>query len=207
MIGHLRALTSTQLKDLQKHPASVREFLHGRIIANSGNAKAALLRVSEIARQAMAAGTSKNNERLREQILRELESAGANVPSDGPNEEGLALEKSWQSLHYLLTGTAWETDSTLGKTILGGKEIGPDIGYGPARYLEPFEVKEIAEALKTVSKDDFARRFDLKAMVAAKVYGCRDEGELELAQHYFAQVVKYYRDAAGRGDAMLLYLD
>lgn len=117
------------------------------------------------------------------------------------------MEKSWHSVHYLLTGTAQETDSVLGKTILGGKEIGADVGYGPARYLEPSEVQEIAKTLKNVSEKELARRFDLKAMIAANVYACRDEGELALAQHYFTHIVAYYTDAAERGDAMLLYLD
>ncbi len=79
--------------------------------------------------------------------------------------------------------------------------------YGPARYLEPNEVKEVAKSLRTVSKKDLASRFDLKAMKAARVYACRDEGELQLAQDYFTQVCNYYDEAATRGDAMLLYLD
>ena len=210
MIGHLRAVTTAELRNLQQDPDSIEEFLHGRQNANSGSAKAALLRVQEIAMQAKAAGKttdSKDSEKVREQILMELESAMAMRSPGKPSEESLSLDKSWHSLHYLLTGSALETNSTLGKTILGGKEIGPDIGYGLARYLEPLEVKEVAKALTKISKDDLARRFDLKAMVAAKIYACHDEGELKLAQHYFTQVVSYYGEAAGRGDAMLLYLD
>jgi hypothetical protein len=207
MIGHLRAITPTELKNLQAKPNTTREFLHGRMIANAGKTNDALLRIQQMAMEAIAAGKSKHDEQLREQILRELESAGVQLPTDGPNEDGLSLEKSWHSLHYLLTGTAWDTSSVLGKTILGGKEIGPDIGYGPARYLESSEVAEVAEALKTVSDKDLERRFDLKAMIAAKVYACSGEEELELAKHYFNQVVTYYVEAAAKGDAMLLYLD
>src|SRR5271163_2074263 len=138
MIGHLRAITPAQLRSLQENPRTVKELLHGKLIANSGNVKTALLRVQEMAMQAMAAGNSKNNEALREQIIAELESAGVTANPDA--EEGLTLEKSWHCLHYLLTGTAWETGTVLGKTILGGTEIGPDMGYGPARYLVPNEV-------------------------------------------------------------------
>jgi len=210
MIGHLRAVTTAELRNLQQDPDSIEEFLHGRQNANSGSAKAALLRVQEIAMQAKAAGKTtdpKDSEKVREQILMELESAMPMRSPGKPSEESLSLDKSWHSLHYLLTGNVWETSSVLGKTILGGSEIGPDIGYGPARFLEPDEVKEIATALKKVSKDNLAERFDLKAMVAAKVYACHNEGQLELAQHYFAQVVAYYAKATKRGDAMLLYLD
>lgn len=205
MIGHLRVVTPTQLRSLQKNPSSVKEVLHGKVIANSDNVTTALLRVQEMAMQAMAAGNSKNNEKLREQIISELESAGVTANPD--SEEGLTLEKSWHCLHYLLTGTAGQTDSVLGKAILGGREIGPDVGYGPARYLEPNEVKKVAKSLKTVSKEDLLSRFNLKAMKAAKIYACRDEGELQLAQDYFTRVCNYYDEAAARGDAMLLYLD
>ncbi len=210
MIGHLRAVTADELRKLKQDPDSLKAFLHGNQNANGDDAKAALLRVQEIAKQAKAAGKTidpKENEKVRDQILKELKSAMAKRPSAGLKAEGLGLEKSWHSLHYLLTGSAGETNSTLRKTILGGKELGPDIGYGPARFLEPPEVKEIAVALKKVSEVELATRFDLPAMVAANVYACRDESELKLAQHYFTQVVRYYSEAAHRGHAMLLYLD
>jgi hypothetical protein len=210
MIGHLRAVTTDELKNLQQNPGSIKEFLHGKQNGNSGTAKAALLCVQEIAMQAKAAantGDPKDSEKVREQILKELEFAMAKRPTGNQSAESLSLEKSWHSLHYLLTGNLWEANSILGKTILGGNEIGPDIGYGPARFLEPGEVKEIATALKKVSRNDLAKRFDLKAMVAAKVYACHNEGELQLTQEYFTMVVAYYDEAAKRGDAMLLYLD
>ena len=155
--------------------------------------------------QAVAAGTSKNDEKLRERIISELESAGALGHHYG--DKDLTLEKSWHCLHYLLTGSAGESNSVLGKAILGGKEIGPDVGYGPVRYLEPNEVKLVAKTLKKVSKKDLAARFDLKAMKAAKVYACRNESDLELAQNYFAELCSQYEQAAERGAAMLLYID
>jgi hypothetical protein len=44
-------------------------------------------------------------------------------------------------------------------------------------------------------------------MVAANVGARHDESELKLAQHYFAQVVRNYSEAARRGHGMLAYLD
>lgn len=205
MIGHVRAVTPEQLRSLQENPSSVRGFLHGEQIANSAKAKAALLRIQQMARERMAAGQPKNDERFREHILAELESAGV-TPLRNP-DAGLSLEKSWHSLHYLLTGTARETDSLVGKAILGGIEMGPDVGYGPARYLDATEVEKVANSLKAVSEDDLALRFDLKAMKTANIYACCDEDELGLAQGYFVQLCDYYEKAAARGDAMLLYID
>ena len=210
MIGHARQITPDQLREFQENPESLKQFLHGTLQENAPRIRAALERVQQLAMQARAEGVAhdpERRERLRQETLRVLEGAGVRVPSDGPNEEGLRLEKSWHSLHYLLTGSAERVDSALGKAILGGKEIGTDLGYGPARYLEASEVREIAAALSRVSLRDLANRFNLEAMKAAKIYACRNDEELELAQHYFAQLKDYYADAAKRQNPMLLYLD
>lgn len=205
MIGHLRAITAEQLVSLQQEPDSIEDFLQGEAPPDTAKLMAALQRAQEIGLRAM--GNPAEKEKARLEIIRELTAAGAKAPKDGPNEDGLRLEKSWHSLHYLLTGSAQEVDSPLGSAILGGTEIGPDLGYGPARFLDPKRVQEVSSALNTISSDDLARRFDLNAMIAAKIYACADDEELELAQHYFEHVVKYYAEAAKRGDAMLLYID
>ena len=116
------------------------------------------------------------------------------------------LEKSWHVLHYLLTGKVEEAPAPLGNAILGGQEIGDDLGYGPARFLTSKQVREVAGALEAVSKDELAARFDLDAMLAARIYPVRDASELELAQHYFEHLSRYYSDAAASGNAMLLYV-
>ena len=81
-----------------------------------------------------------------------------------------------------------------------------DLGYGPARFLTPQQVHEVATALEAISKDDLSARFDLKAMMAARIYPCKDDSELELAQDYFEQLLRYYADAAANGNAMLLWV-
>lgn len=205
MIGHLRAITAEQLRTLQQEPDSIEDFLQGESPPDTAKLMAALQRAQEIGLRAM--GNPAEKEKARLEIIRELTAAGAKLPKDGPDEDGLSLEKSWHSLHYLLTGSAREVDSPLGNAILGGKEIGPDLGYGPARFLDAAQVSEVSTALNSISKDDLAQRFDLNTMMAAQIYACADEEELELAQHYFEHVVKYYAEAAKRGDAMLLYIE
>ncbi len=56
---------------------------------------------------------------------------------DDPSDEFLDLDKAWHGLHWLLTGTADDTDTPAGQAILGGTEIGEDKGYGPSRLLRP----------------------------------------------------------------------
>jgi Domain of unknown function (DUF1877) len=73
---------------------------------------------------------------------------------------GLSLEKSWHGLHFALTGTAWEGVSPLNFLATGGATVGDeDIGYGPARILDPDGVAELDKALGAFTDAGFARRF------------------------------------------------
>jgi hypothetical protein len=206
MIGHLRQVTPADLKQFQAAPDSIRQFIHGKLLAGMPATLAALEQIRE---KLMAAKNLPlaEQEQLRAKLMRDLGASGAVVPGDDAGEDGLSLEKSWHTLHYLLTGSAVEARPPLGNAILGGEEIGPDAGYGPARFLDASEVHEVAAALAKVSREELSRRFDLKAMTAAQVYACNDSNDLALALDYFDQLVSYYQDAASRDNAMLLYID
>jgi len=123
--------------------------------------------------------------------------------------EGLELEKSWHCLHFLFSGNVWETGKVpIEKAILGGAEI-PDaegvMGYGPARYLEHGEVKRIATALERYPIERRALNFDPSAAAAAKIY-CPNHSPEELV-HYFNLLKSYYREAASKKHAMLLWIE
>jgi hypothetical protein len=53
--------------------------------------------------------------------------------------------KAWHGVHYLLCGEVEPGGALLSQAILGGAEIGEDLGYGPARYLTPGHVSETAK--------------------------------------------------------------
>jgi len=89
------------------------------------------------------------------------------------------LDKAWHTIHYLLTGCLETDGSVLGDAILGGRELGPNLGYGAARLLDPQRVKEIDAALRTV---------DLKSRIEA----ARPD-ELLLKKLFFVRELK--RDA------------
>jgi CRP-like cAMP-binding protein len=208
MRGHIRQIAPSQLERLRGNPKMVAGLIRGKARRNSSKAKSALERAQKIAAEARAAGILNDpaeQERVRAQILKELAGAGIMLQG-GPTEEGLNLEKSWHVLHYLLTGKPEEAPPPLGDAILGGTEIGDDLGYGPARFLTAQQVREVAKALAAVSNEDLASHFDLDAMIAARIYPVRDGTELEMAQHYFEHLTRYYADASTNGNAMLLYL-
>ncbi|MDG4829052.1 YfbM family protein [Solwaraspora sp. WMMD1047] len=120
----------------------------------------------------------------------------------------LDLDKSWHAIHYLLTGTAWDTDEGAGAAILGGDEIGEDNGYGPARLLSPENVRTVAAALDTLHLDTLRTRFDPKAMAAADIYPniwdrTNEVFDTYLAS-YFVQLRSFYSKAAANDQAVLL---
>lgn len=205
MRGYLRQITVSQLHDLQRNPETVNGLVQKKDSDNP-QLMATLARLQKEAATLRTMDLSpEEQEKHRARFLKELNAVGAVLP-DGTEESGLSLEKSWHVLHYLLTGKPEEAPPPLGNAILGGREIGPDLGYGPARFLNPEEVRDVSLALSRITAQDLARRFDLPAMIAAHIYPVRDENELEIAQPYFEQLARYYSEAAAAGHAMLLYV-
>jgi hypothetical protein len=132
---------------------------------------------------------------------------GESIPRDQLGER-VSIEKAWHGLHYLLSGRADEAPGILGRAVLGGTELGADRGYGPARYLTPGEVREVAAALSEVTKDKLLERYDAEVMERLEVYpGDWDEPEnREWLAEAFAEVLAFYSRVAARGNAVLLYL-
>jgi hypothetical protein len=118
------------------------------------------------------------------------------------------LDKAWHGIHYLLTGSAEPNGTLASKVIMGGQNIGPDQGYGPAQLLKPDEVKAIAQLLSQTTPDMLRRRFKPKEMTRAGVYPDiiweRDgEEALRFLLNYYGELVAFYTRAAQRGQAVI----
>ena len=123
-------------------------------------------------------------------------------------EVGIDVDKAWHGIHFLLTGSDWEGDPPLANMILGGCEIGEDVGYGPARYLTAKQVQDVANALP--SREKLATRFDIPKMNQAKIYPeIWNEGDemLDYVLTNYETLADYYKDAATKGNAMLKFLN
>jgi hypothetical protein len=121
--------------------------------------------------------------------------------------EPLNIDKSWHGIHFLLTGSAWGGKPPLFNAVLGGREFGPDLGYGPARYLTPDQVKEVAVALEAITKETLRARFDPRAMTEANIYSWHeDKGEegLEYFLEYYLEVRAYFSAGASQNHGMIL---
>lgn len=131
-------------------------------------------------------------------------------PDDGAREpeHHVDVDKAWHGIHYLLTGVAWGGPEPLAWAVLGGEELGPDVGYGPARFLTPSQVQEISTALSRISKEWLASRFNPADMQQQQIYPetiwARDSSEaLDYLLEYFQILRNFYSSASTRGDAVV----
>src|SRR6478609_11842389 len=75
-----------------------------------------------------------------------LESSIYDEETDEENPNLVDLDKSWDGILFLLTGqNVVNTDHPLAKVLFSGQLIDEeqDLGYGPAHYLTPEQVKDL----------------------------------------------------------------
>lgn len=72
------------------------------------------------------------------------------TPPWQPSEpaEAFDVDKAWQGIHFLLTGSDWEGEGPAAFILHGGREINEDLGYGPPHGFSAKEVKDIANKLR-----------------------------------------------------------
>lgn len=94
------------------------------------------------------------------------------MPGADVSDIGCAsLDKAWHIVHYLLTGTADETDSPLG-ILLGAGRLLEEVSE-ETRVVTASQMRAFSEALRLVGDDELLRRFapeTIAAMTAANVY-------------------------------------
>jgi hypothetical protein len=122
------------------------------------------------------------------------------------------LYKSWHCLHFLINDSAWGGKPPLRWAVFGDRELGTiDVGYGPARYLLPDQVRRLVEALRKLPPDDLLEFYDPVGMREAELYCAPREGkeeeweEKDLREHY-EKLVHFYERAAEAGHGVLTWL-
>ncbi|WP_374579914.1 YfbM family protein [Pseudoduganella sp.] len=142
-----------------------------------------------------AAGASK--EKLSELLLR-------------GQDDHVQLDKLWHGLEWLL---GRHCGATACQIIMGGRKVGPDLGYGPAFYYTAEEVKRIARQLAAIDPAQLAAHFDATAMDKASIYPS-DWVERErsgtaparLLQDAFVRLRDFFQRSADAGHAVAYVL-
>jgi uncharacterized protein DUF1877 len=125
----------------------------------------------------------------------------------------LDLDKSWNGLHFLFTGTESEGEEPGCFLLRGGADLGEDeIGNDIPRVLTPEQVKAFAAFLAPLSTEELSRRYDAKRMMALGIYpkiwdrtGEENDG-LDYVLEFFVQLRDFVAAAAADGDALVVHV-
>ena len=141
---------------------------------------------------------------------------GADGGAVRPN---IDLDKAWEPLNFLLTGTAMEGDEPACYLARGGEEMAgedPDDdqgGYSSIRVLTPEQVAAFDRHLSSLTIDELRRRVDMDRMVELRIYSKRppnrasaDEETLGHLIAAFEDLRGFVRDTAASGAAAIVYL-
>ena len=85
------------------------------------------------------------------------------------NKDYIDIEKSWDILKYILTGSSGPTGNVLDNIIpINFENIlnDEDMGMGPAIYLDTQTVKEMSKEMEKISKEDFISKIDIEKIHA-----------------------------------------
>ncbi len=133
---------------------------------------------------------------------------------DNKNYPQLNIDKSWDGIHFLLTGKMigdkFDQSNPLEWVMAGWGEWGLEVGYGASRFVAPKEVTQLSHILSELKDDDLKKRFDPVKMNDIGIYpdGIWDEENiLNWLMDNFHQVKDFYIDAAKKGNAVLIWTD
>ena len=116
------------------------------------------------------------------------------------------FEKSWQGLHFLLTGTPWEGEFPHNFLLGGGRELDFRPGDSPLLTHGSAETRRIAVALAAVPDETFRARLDPARMMELEIYP--EVWEDAEAREYLLEDMQRLREAvatvAARGYGLLV---
>lgn len=145
---------------------------------------------------------------------------GAKAPPTSPRQEWklseapieFDVDKAWQGIHFLLTGSDWEGEGPLAFILHGGREIDEDLGYGSPHGFTAKEVKEIDAALKGVDEEALYERADPKEFTKNEIYpqGFWESESKEECISYaldnLRDLKKFVSETAQSGRALIAYI-
>lgn len=118
------------------------------------------------------------------------------------------MDKAWHGIHYVLTRSSAPTPDVLSSAVFGGAEWGYDTGYGRVRKLEPGEVQRVSRALNSTPLETISENFDPEIMTAEVYPSCWNEEDwgVDILEHYYPKLVEFYKQAAARGECVLMWI-
>lgn len=129
-----------------------------------------------------------------------------------PTPEMFDIDKSWQAIHFLLTGHLEGGSPPLSWVVFGGAEL-PDHnnytrGGNLLRMLSPAQVQTVAQELAKISAEQLLSRATVAQMASMGVYSVSEDevAERDYISHHYERLKHFYTEAAERKNAVLLCL-
>jgi len=209
---YARCLSQFEIAAIKRNPAAATSMATTGSLRAVGQRRPNLLENIGLLRQGGGNGVllSPFLRRELERQIEEANAAAANATEADPSRL-LDLHKSWHVLHYLFTGQA-DGGTPPADALLGGRELGEDMGYGPPRLHEPAATAAFARFLAPLTVAELQGRVDLGRMSALGVYCCEDDDEGSAEEinddvaNYFPQLQSFVADAAKNGSGLLMWL-
>ncbi|MFZ0678850.1 YfbM family protein [Candidatus Binatus sp.] len=121
----------------------------------------------------------------------------------------ISIEKAWHGLHYLLCGQAVPGSDLASQVVMGGTDVGDDLGYGPARYFDAAKVASIANELTRPNLEaEMMARWDPDQMTNLGIYPAVFEpGDDQWLMDAFRKVRQFFVDASAANLAVVTCLE
>jgi hypothetical protein len=208
MTGGLVRASLEEIARLREHPAELPEFLDCGIWAppnrevRSKGILGWLLKLTPV--------------RIYESDPDAVPPPGA---EDGALRPNIDLDKAWEPLHFLLTGTALEGEEPACYLARGGEELVEEVddeesAYSSIRVLTPEQVVAFDRHLLSLTIDELRRRFDVNRMVELRIYAKHrstkvptdEDRTLDHLIKTFEDLRTFVRETAASGAGAIAYL-
>ena len=146
---------------------------------------------------------------LRSKFPAQPPASGGSATPSPTSGASISLEKAWHGVHYLLCGKAEPGTDLASQAVMGGTDVGDDLGYGPARYFEPDEVAAIARELSRPNLEaEMMARWDRDRMVQLGIYPAGFEPDDDKwLMDAFRKLRKFYVDASAAKQAVVTCIE
>ena len=141
-----------------------------------------------------------------------LESRIYDEESDDTDPNLVDIDKAWAGIIFLLTGQNFDNAThPLSKVLFSEQFIDEeqDLGYGPAQYLTPEQVKELNDQISKISIEELSKKYDAKKMIELEVYPnvWENEEEVSYLTDYFETIQEVYAEASKNGEAIITFIN
>jgi len=147
-------------------------------------------------------------EELRLRLPGQPPASGGSAQAVG-KRASLSIDKAWHGVHYLLCGKVEPGSDLASQAVMGGTEVGEDLGYGPARYFEADEVANIARELSRPNLEaEMTARWNPAQMATLGIYpGQFLADDQQWLMDAFQKLRQFYVDASAGKLAVVTCLE